>query len=37
MSDSGIIRQDEYFEVLESIKKHIISAQKTVMNTANEE
>ena len=37
MSDAGIMRQDEYFKVLESIKKQIRSAQRTVMNTANEE
>ena len=37
MSDVGIMRQDEYFEVLESIKAQIRSAQRTVMNTANEE
>lgn len=37
MSDTGIMRQDEYFKVLESVKKQIRSAQRTVMNTANEE
>ncbi len=37
MSDTDIMLQDEYFKVLESIKKQIRSAQKTVMNTANEE
>ena len=37
MSDTGIMRQDEYFEVLDAVKNHIITAQKTVMNAANEE
>ena len=37
MSDSSIMHQDEYFKILESIKKQIKSAQRTVMNTANEE
>ncbi len=37
MSDTDIMLKDEYFKVLESIKKQIRSAQKTVMNTANEE
>ena len=37
MSGIDIMSQDEYFKVLESIKKQIKSAQKIVMNTANEE
>ena len=37
MSGTDIMHQDEYFKVLESIKKQIRLAQKTVMNTANEE
>ena len=35
MSDTGIMRQDEYFEVLDAVKNHIVTAQKTVMNAAN--
>ncbi len=37
MSDTGIMRQDEYFDVLEAIKNHIITARETVMTAANEE
>ena len=29
MSDTGIMRQDEYFDVLDAVKNHIITAQKT--------
>ena len=37
MSETDIMRQDEYFEVLEAIKNHIVTAQETVMTAANEE
>lgn len=37
MPDNSIMLKEDYFSVLEEIKSHILTAQKTVMNTANVE